>query len=101
MHPMLDAYAAAPEGSRMTLRSELYEHLRDDRVYDVLEELERHGDPATLAFAWLLGDERISVVVGPRRREQLQPALAALDSPLSPTERTEFGEIFRSRDMSQ
>src|SRR5262249_27775628 len=30
---------AAPEGSRMTLRSGPYEHLRDDRVYDALEKL--------------------------------------------------------------
>ena len=44
----------APEGSRMTLRSAPYEHLRTDAVYDALEELERRGDPATLAFAWLL-----------------------------------------------
>src|SRR6476646_6039039 len=48
---------AAPEGSRMTLRSAPYEHLRNDAVFDALETLERHGDPTTLAFAWLLADE--------------------------------------------
>ncbi len=77
----------APEGSRMTLRSGPYEHLRDDRVYDALEELERRGDPTTLAFAWLLADDRISVVLGPRRAEQLRPALAALAGPLASEER--------------
>ncbi len=46
----------APEGSRMTLRSGPYEHLRTDAVYDALEELERRGDMATLALAWLLSD---------------------------------------------
>jgi aryl-alcohol dehydrogenase-like predicted oxidoreductase len=79
--------APAPEGSRMTLRSAPYEHLRDDRVYDALEALERRGDPATLALAWLLADERLSVVLGPRRPEHLQPALAALAHPLTPEER--------------
>jgi aryl-alcohol dehydrogenase-like predicted oxidoreductase len=87
--------AAAPEGSRMTLRSGPYEHLRDDRVYDALEELERRGDPATLAFAWLLGDERISVVLGPRRPEHLQPALAALERPLSAADREALSAEFR------
>jgi aryl-alcohol dehydrogenase-like predicted oxidoreductase len=87
--------APAPEGSRMTLRSGPYEHLRDDRVYDALEELERRGDPAALAFAWLLGDERVSVVVGPRRAEHLQPALAALERPLSPAEREALSAEFR------
>jgi aryl-alcohol dehydrogenase-like predicted oxidoreductase len=77
----------APEGSRMTLRSGPYEYLRDDRVYDALERLERRGDPTTLAFAWLLADERISVVLGPRRPAQLEPALAALASPLGTDER--------------
>jgi aryl-alcohol dehydrogenase-like predicted oxidoreductase len=88
--------APAPEGSRMTLRSAPYEHLRDDRVYDALEELEQRGDPATLAFAWLLGDERVSIVVGPRRPEQLAPALAALDRPLSAFAREELSALFPS-----
>ena len=85
---------AHPEGSRMTMRPGPYEHLRDDRVYDALEELERRGDPATLALAWLLGHERVSVVVGPRRPAQLQPALAALAAPLSPAERDELSALF-------
>lgn len=85
----------APEGSRMTMRPGPYEHLRDDRVYEALEKLERRGDPATLAFAWLLADERVSVVLGPRRPEQLQPALAALDSPLSAEEREALSDEFR------
>lgn len=87
--------AAAPEGSRMTMRPGPYEHLRDDRVYDALEELERRGDPATLAFGWLLADERVSVVLGPRRAEHLEPVLAALDSPLSAEEREALADEFR------
>jgi 1-deoxyxylulose-5-phosphate synthase len=86
--------APAPEGSRMTMRPGPYEHLHDDRVYDALEELERRGDPATLALAWLLADDRVSVVAGPRRPEQLEPALAALEQPLSAAGRNELGQLF-------
>jgi aryl-alcohol dehydrogenase-like predicted oxidoreductase len=86
--------APAPEGSRMTMRPGPYEHLRDDRVYEALQALEARGDPATLALAWLLGDERVSVVAGPRRPEHLQPALGALDRPLSAAERDELSELF-------
>jgi aryl-alcohol dehydrogenase-like predicted oxidoreductase len=85
----------APEGSRMTLRSGPYEHLREDRVYDALEELGRAGDPATLALSWLLGDERVSVVIGPRRPAQLEPALAALANPLTEKAREELSDRFR------
>jgi aryl-alcohol dehydrogenase-like predicted oxidoreductase len=87
--------APAPEGSRMTLRSGPYEHLQDDHVYDALEALERRGDPTTLALAWLLGDERVSVVVGPRSPAQLEPALAALANPLTDDEREALADEFR------
>jgi len=63
------------------MRPEPYERLQDDAVYDRLERLEEMGDPATLALGWLLGDPRVTaVVVGPRRVEHLQPALAALEA---------------------
>jgi aryl-alcohol dehydrogenase-like predicted oxidoreductase len=78
----------------MTLRGGPYEHLRTDAVFDGLEELERRGDPATLSLAWLLSDPQVSVVIGPRRPEQLAPALAALERPLSPAERDELAALF-------
>jgi aryl-alcohol dehydrogenase-like predicted oxidoreductase len=84
----------APEGSRMTLRSGPYEHLRTDAVYEALEELERRGDPATLALAWLLGDPNVSVVIGPRRPDQLAPALAALANPLTAAGRESLTALF-------
>jgi len=87
--------APAPEGSRMTLRSGPYEHLRTGAVYDALEALERRGDPTTLALAWLLADERVSVVIGPRRPAQLEPALAALAAPLAADEREALSDEFR------
>ena len=73
--------AAVPEGSRMTMRPEPYQHLEDDAVYDRLERLEEMGDPATLALGWLLGDPRVTaVIVGPRRPAHLEPALVALEA---------------------
>jgi aryl-alcohol dehydrogenase-like predicted oxidoreductase len=84
-----------PAGSRMTLRPEPYEHLRDDAVYDRLERLAELGDPATLAFGWLLAQPRVTaVVVGPRRPEHLQPALAAVARPLSEAQTDELSELF-------
>jgi aryl-alcohol dehydrogenase-like predicted oxidoreductase len=71
--------APVPPGSRMTLRPEPYAHLQTDAVYDLIEDLEARGDPATLAYAWLLAQPDVTaVVVGPRRPEQLAPAVAAL-----------------------
>jgi aryl-alcohol dehydrogenase-like predicted oxidoreductase len=92
--------SSAPAGSRMTMCPGPYEHLRDDRVYDALEKLERRGDPTTLAFAWLLADDRVSVVLGPRRPEHLEPALAALASPLTGEERDAISAEFRDLPQS-
>ena len=78
----------------MTLRGGPYEHLRTGAVFDALEEFERRGDMATLALAWLLADPHVSVVIGPRRPEQLAPALAAIANPLSSADRDALSEIF-------
>jgi aryl-alcohol dehydrogenase-like predicted oxidoreductase len=73
-----------PADSRMAMRPEPYEHLRDDRVFDALERLAEAAEAqvtssAALAIAWLLADPRVTaVIVGPRRPEHLEPALAAL-----------------------
>jgi aryl-alcohol dehydrogenase-like predicted oxidoreductase len=87
--------APAP-GSRMSQRPEPYVHLDDERVYRGLDRLEararqRGTSTAAVAFAWLLGDERVdAVVLGPRRPEHLQPALDALDLHLDHEEREEL-----------
>lgn len=84
-----------PAGSRMTQRPEPYAHLRTDTVFDALDRLAQLGDPATLALGWLLGDPRVTaVVIGPGRPGHLQPALAALASPLGADERDEVGALF-------
>jgi aryl-alcohol dehydrogenase-like predicted oxidoreductase len=88
-----------PAGSRMATRPEAYAHFPDDesvwRGLDGLERLarERETTPASLAFAWLLSSPRVSAVIaGPRRPEQLEPAL---DAPaLSEAERAELGALF-------
>ena len=85
--------ADVPAGSRMTMRPEPYEHLRDDAVYDRLERLEAMGDPATLALSWLLTDPRVTaIVVGPRRPAHLTPALDA--APLDAARRDEISALF-------
>jgi aryl-alcohol dehydrogenase-like predicted oxidoreductase len=89
-----------PPGSRMTTRPEPYLHLDDEAVYSGLDRFaaaasRRDVDMATLAFAWLLGDSRVTaVVVGPRRPEHLEPGLAALDLELTPAERDELASLF-------
>jgi aryl-alcohol dehydrogenase-like predicted oxidoreductase len=89
-----------PPGSRMTLRPEPYAHLDDDAVYDGLERFadaarQRGVDMPTLAFAWLLSDPLVAgVVVGPRRPGHLDPAVAALDLPLTAAERDELASLF-------
>ena len=85
--------AAPPAGSRMTMRPEPYEHLRDAAVFDRLERLEQLGDPATLALSWLVSDPRVTgVVVGPRGPAHLEPALAA--APLDAALRDELSALF-------
>jgi aryl-alcohol dehydrogenase-like predicted oxidoreductase len=77
----------------MTLRPGPYEHLRTDETFDRLERLEEMGDPATLALAWLLSDPRVTaIVVGPRRPEQLAPALSA--EPLDVEQHAELSQLF-------
>jgi aryl-alcohol dehydrogenase-like predicted oxidoreductase len=90
----------APAGSRMTLRPEPYRHLEDDVVYDALEAFEERAreqatSPAALALAWLLGHPHVTaVVIGPRRPDQLRPALDALRLELSPPEREQIAGLF-------
>ena len=89
-----------PAGSRMTLRPEPYRHLEDDAVFDALEAFEerareRATTAAALAIAWLLAHPQVTaVVIGPRRPDQLRPALDALQLELSPPEREQLRELF-------
>ena len=90
----------------MTMRPEPYLHLDSEAVYRGLDGLaaaaaERGVDMPTLAFAWLLADPRVTaVVVGPRRPEHLEPALAALEQPATAAERDELGRLFCNPEFS-
>jgi aryl-alcohol dehydrogenase-like predicted oxidoreductase len=91
---------AYPSGSRMTLRPDAYDDLVSDDTFDGLEEFAveasaRGVEPATLAIAWVLGHPQVTaVVVGPRRPEQLESALAATELELTPQERAELAGLF-------
>jgi len=89
-----------PEGSRMTLRPEPYVGLQREAIYRGLERLAAHAaergvDMATLALAWLLAGPRVTAaILGPRRPEQLQPGLHALDMRLDPEEQRQISDYF-------
>ena len=89
---------AFPADSRMSLRPD--ERFPRDEVYDAVEAFaERAGErgvaPATLALAWLLGEERVTAaIVGPSRLTHLAPALAALGLDLSQAERDDLAALF-------
>jgi 1-deoxyxylulose-5-phosphate synthase len=91
---------AAPEGSRMAMRPGPYEHLRTPETFTALDRFaeiaQRRGvDSATLAISWLLVQPWVTaVVVGPRRPDHLEPALRALDQPLSKADADELAELF-------
>ena len=90
----------APDGSRMTLRPEPYEHLRTDAVYDALD-----GLAAAAASAADAGDARARAGSSPTRASprsssaragaaHLEPPLAALDLPLDTAERDALSRLF-------
>lgn len=81
-----------PPGSRMTLRPEGYQHLVNEGIFAGLAALSdearlRGIEMSTLALAWVLHHPRMTAaIIGPRRPEHLDPALAALQVRLSAEE---------------
>jgi aryl-alcohol dehydrogenase-like predicted oxidoreductase len=96
---------AYPPNSRMTLRPEPYRHLERPGTFAALAKLEqaaadRGVGVSTLALAWVLTDPGVSaVIVGPRRPDQLAPALAAQEVGLSATERAELVEVVSAEGL--
>jgi aryl-alcohol dehydrogenase-like predicted oxidoreductase len=82
-----------PQGSRMTLRPEPYRALERERVFRGLDRLAAHAaergtDMATLALGWLTSSPVVTApIVGPRRPEQLSPALRAVELDVDEDER--------------
>jgi len=87
------ADAPYPEGSRMRLRPEDYTSWVNDATFKRIAAFEdaaaqRGVSLPVLAFAWALGEPAVSaIIVGPRRPDQLAPALAALDLHLTAEDR--------------
>jgi aryl-alcohol dehydrogenase-like predicted oxidoreductase len=90
----------APAGSRMAMRPGPYEHLRTPETFNALDRLAEIGrsrgvDTATLAISWLLAQSWVTaVVVGPRTTKHLEPALHAVEHPLSSSEADELAALF-------
>ena len=84
----------------MALRGEPYSDLVNERTFRGLERFQaaaagRGVEPAELAIAWVLSHPQVtSVIVGPRRPEQLDAALRAVEIRLSEQERDELAELF-------
>jgi len=89
-----------PDDSRMALRGEPYSDLVNERTFRGLERFqaaaaERGVEPAELAIAWVSCHPQVtSVIVGPRRPDQLESALNAVEIQLSEQERDELAELF-------
>jgi 1-deoxyxylulose-5-phosphate synthase len=91
---------AAPPGSRMAMRPEPYEHLREERTFAGLDALaaaaaERGVGTAALAVAWVLAQPGVTAtIVGPRRPEHLGVVSEALELRLSAEETAELAALF-------
>jgi aryl-alcohol dehydrogenase-like predicted oxidoreductase len=92
--------SAPPAGSRMSLRPDPYAHFENAETYDAVERFvgaarARGVEPAVLALAWTLSHPVVTAaVIGPRRREQLESLLPAVDVRLDESDRTELAELF-------
>jgi aryl-alcohol dehydrogenase-like predicted oxidoreductase len=91
---------APPPGSRMTLRPGPYAELQTEATFAALDRatevaVAKGVDLATLAIAWLLAQPLVTaVLIGPRRPEQLAPAIEALHNPLTHSEADELAALF-------
>jgi aryl-alcohol dehydrogenase-like predicted oxidoreductase len=91
---------AYPQGSRMTLRPEPYQHLVSERVFAGLtalagEAAARGADITALAIAWVLHHPRVdAAIVGPRTVAHLDAALAAVPLALSDQDAARLANLF-------
>jgi aryl-alcohol dehydrogenase-like predicted oxidoreductase len=98
------AASGYPEGSRMTLRPEPYEHLVSPAVFDGLAKLEsearaRGVDVTALALAWVLCHPCVdAAVIGPRTTKHIDAALASVGVDLSDVDARGLATFFPGRD---
>jgi aryl-alcohol dehydrogenase-like predicted oxidoreductase len=82
-----------PDGSRMRLRPGPYREFEQPEIFAALEQLEqaaaeRGVSLAALGLAWVLTDPGVTAaIVGPRRPDQLAPAIEAVELHLDQSER--------------
>jgi aryl-alcohol dehydrogenase-like predicted oxidoreductase len=82
-----------PQGSRVELRPQPYQHLMNARTFQAIDALraaaaERNVDTGALALAWVLSHPAVtSALIGPRRVPHFEPWLAAVSIHLSADER--------------
>ena len=93
---------AYPEGSRMTLRPEPYQHLVSDAIFGGLsafadEATTRGVDMTALAIAWVLHHPRVNAaIIGPRTTAQLDATLSAPSIAISDADASRFAHLFRA-----
>lgn len=91
-----------PPGSRMTLRPEPYRHLERQETFRALaamsdEARARGAAMSSLAIRWALHHPRVdAAIIGPRNREHLDAALAALSIGLSDEESRRLAALFQT-----
>jgi aryl-alcohol dehydrogenase-like predicted oxidoreductase len=92
--------AVFPEGSRMTLRPEPYQHLVTERVFRGLDALAQAARARgvtldALALAWVLHHPQVdAAIIGPRTPAHLASALGSLDVALTALEAAELAALF-------
>ena len=92
--------AGIPEGSRYAIENNpSYEHRLNERVYDVVEQLELIAQSkdctlVQLAVAWVLQQPGItSPIIGPRTMEQLTEFLGAPSVTITPSDRQQIDRL--------
>jgi aryl-alcohol dehydrogenase-like predicted oxidoreductase len=96
---------AYPAGSRMTLRPEPYARLVKDATFRSLAALgdearARGVEMSTLALAWALHHPRMTAaIIGSRRPDHVEAALAALTIALTGDDWTRLGRLFAADTM--
>jgi 1-deoxyxylulose-5-phosphate synthase len=94
------AASTYPEGSRMTLRPEPYQHLVSERVFRGLsacaeEAAARGADMTALAIAWVLHHPRVdAAIIGPRTTAQLDAALSAVPLAITDADAERLANLF-------